>query len=162
MTNDNSELDTLTDELEELRQESAKYKDAMLRAVAETQNLRNRYEVQLEEAKLYSVWSFAKEMLEIADSLELALESAKHNSEDLKKVVHGVELIKAQLEKAFLKFQIEEIAPSSGDEFDCQLHHAISQVEDSELQPNSIAEVLQTGYKIGNRLIRPALVKVAA
>lgn len=160
MTNDNTE--NTTNELEELKEESAKYKDAMLRAVAETQNLRNRYEVQLEEAKLYSMWSFAKEMLDISDSLNLALESAKHSLEDPKKIVHGVELIKAQLEKIFLKFQIEEIAPNLGDEFDCQLHHAISQVESLELKPNSIADVLQTGYKIGERLIRPALVKVVA
>lgn len=146
------------DELEQLKQESAKYKDAMLRAVAETQNVRNRYELQLEEAKQYSIWSFAKEMLEVADSLDLALASAKLEG------LHtdGIELIMAQLEKVFLKFQIEEIAPNIGDEFDCNFHHAVCQTEDPNFKTNAITDVLQPGYKIRERLIRPALVKVAS
>lgn len=148
-------------DIEAIRAESEKYKDAMLRAIAETQNVRSRYQIELEEAKQYSIWAFAKEMIEVSDSIRLALTSSKGGLKEVKELLDGLGLIKAQLEKVFLKFHIEEIIPSQGDEFDCQLHHAIAQVEDPNFKTNSVTAILQTGYRIRDRLIRPALVKVA-
>ena len=149
-----------TPSLEELlRQAELKareHHDAWLRAKAETENVRRRAVDDVEKARKFALEKFAGDLLAVKDSLEAAL--ATGDSASLDKIKEGVELTLKQLASVFEKNAINEINPV-GQKFDPNCHQAISMVE-GEGEPNTVATVLQKGYLLNERVIRPALVMV--
>lgn len=138
---------------------AAEHHDAWLRAKAEGENIRRRAQEDIAKAGKFAVERFAGELLAVKDSLEAALASETQTAEALKS---GVELTLRQLVAAFEKSNLNEINPL-GEKFDPHKHQAISQVEapDGTIEPNHVLNVLQKGYQLHERVIRPALVVVA-
>jgi molecular chaperone GrpE len=135
--------------------EVERLRDEWLRAKAETDNVRRRGQEDVARAHRFGLESFAGALLGVKDSLDAALAVADPSIESLKE---GVELTARQLDSAFEKFAIKAISPV-GEKFDPHRHQAISQVE-SEAEPNTVASVLQKGYLLNDRVLRPALVIV--
>jgi molecular chaperone GrpE len=146
--------------LEELLQKAEaavqEHRDAFLRAKAETENVRKRAQADVAAAHKYAVENFATEVVAVKDSLEAALATENASAENFKS---GVELTLKQLKAAFDKFNVAEENPVN-QKFDPYRHQAISMVE-SDAEPNTVVTVLQKGYKLNDRVIRPALVTVA-
>jgi molecular chaperone GrpE len=138
---------------------AAEHHDAWLRAKAETENVRRRAQEDIGKAGKFAVEKFSGEMLAVKDSLEAALASDNQSAEHLKE---GVELTLRQLMAAFEKSGLTEINPL-GEKFDPHYHQAISQIEapDAATEPNTVLSVLQKGYALHGRVIRPALVVVS-
>lgn len=130
--------------------------DAWLRAKAETENLRRRAQTDVENARKFAVENFANEMLAVKDSLEAALMVDTPSVENMK---DGVDLTLKQLNSVFNKFSLSEINPM-GEKFDPHQHQAIGML-DSDQPANTVVNVLQKGYRLHERTIRPALVMVA-
>jgi molecular chaperone GrpE len=130
--------------------------DAWLRAKAETENVRRRAQEDIAKASKFAVERFAGELLAVKDSLEAALSAESPSVESLKA---GSELTLKQLVAAFEKSNLTEINPL-GEKFDPHFHQAISMV-DSDQEPNTVVSVLQKGYLLSDRVLRPALVMVA-
>jgi molecular chaperone GrpE len=147
---------SLEAQLKQAELASQEHHDAWLRAKAEGDNIRKRSQVEIANAHKFAVESFATEMLAVKDSLEAALVSGSATAESLRS---GVELTLKQLKSAFEKFAIREISPV-GEKFDPHRHQAISMVE-ADAEPNTVVQVLQKGYLLHDRVIRPALVTVA-
>ena len=148
-----SELESL---LAAAQAEAGKARDDWLRAKAETENIRRRGQEDVARAHRYGLEGFASELLAVKDSLDAALTVENTSIESFKE---GVELTARQLEAVFQKFAIGEIAPD-GEKFDPHRHQAISQVE-SDQEPGTVVTVLQKGYLLNDRVLRPALVIVA-
>ena len=137
----------------------------LLRTLAETENLRKRYEREKEDLSNYVISNFAKETLSILDNLQRALSSIKTNDfknddENIKTFVEGIELTEKQIITIFEKFKIEKVK-SLDSNFDPNFHQAMFEVESEDKEPGTVVEVVQEGYKIGDRLLRPALVGVS-
>jgi molecular chaperone GrpE len=146
----------LEEQLRKAEQEAAEHRDAWLRARAEADNIRKRAQVEITNANKYAVEEFATQLLAVKDSLEAALIAENPSVESMKS---GVELTLKQLAAVFERFHVSEINPV-GQKFDPHRHQAISTVESDE-EPNTIVQVLQKGYLLRDRVIRPALVTVA-
>jgi molecular chaperone GrpE len=136
--------------------QAAEHHDAWLRAKAETENMRRRAVEDVDKARKFAVENFASELLAVKDSLEAALAVESPSVENLK---DGVELTLRQLVAAFGKFNLHEIDPM-GEKFDPHQHQAI-QVIESDQPANTVVTVLQKGYRLHERTLRPALVMVA-
>ncbi len=138
---------------------AAEHHDAWLRAKAEGENIRRRAQDDIAKAGKFAIEKFAGELLAVKDSLEAALANEKQDAETLKA---GVELTLRQLAAAFEKSQLVDINPA-GQKFDPHKHQAISQIEASDpaVEANTVLSVLQKGYALHERVIRPALVVVA-
>lgn len=147
----------LSDELAQAQEEIAKLNDQLLRARAEVENIRRRAEEEAAKARKFAVESFAEALLPVKDSLEAALADTSGKPEVLKQ---GVELTLSQLKSAFERHRLLEIAPAAGDKFDPTLHQAIS-VQPAEQPSGTVVTVLQKGYLIAERTLRPALITVA-
>lgn len=132
-------------------------KDAYLRAKAEVENVRRRATDDVARAHKFAIESFAEHLLPVMDSMHAALQ---HHQGDLQKLTEGVELTLKQLSGALEKGKVIEINPALGSKFDPHLHQAISMVE-SEQDANTVVSVLQKGYLIAERILRPALVTVS-
>lgn len=130
--------------------------DAWLRAKAEADNVRKRAQTDIANAYKYALEGFASDLLAVRDSLEAALASGNAATDALRS---GVELTLKQLTSAFEKFSIKEINPL-GEKFDPHRHQGIGVVE-ADAEPNSVVSVLQKGYSLNDRVIRPALVTIA-
>lgn len=135
---------------------AAEHHDAWLRAKAETENVRRRAQEDVAKASKFAVEKFAGELLAVKDSLEAALANTQQDAAALRA---GVELTLKQLIAAFDKAAIREINPL-GEKFDPNYHQAIAMVE-AEQEPNTVVSVLQKGYALHERILRPALVSVA-
>jgi molecular chaperone GrpE len=135
--------------------EGERHRDEWLRAKAETDNVRRRGQEDVARAHRFGLESFAGALLAVKDSLDAALSVEDPSIESLKE---GVEITARQLDSAFEKFAIKAISPL-GEKFDPHRHQAISQVE-SDAEPNTVASVLQKGYLLNDRVLRPALVVV--
>jgi len=144
-------------QLAEARAKVAELQDAFVRAKAETENVRRRAQEDVAKAHKFAIETFAEHLLPVVDSLEAAL---AHNSDDLAKVNEGVELTLKQLTGALEKGKVVAINPV-GEKFDPHRHQAISMVP-SEQEANTVVSVLQKGYVIADRVLRPALVTVSA
>ena len=149
-------MPSLEEMLKTAELKAAEHHDAWLRAKAETENVRRRAQEDIAKAGKYAVEKFSGELLAVKDSLEAALANENQSAENLKS---GVELTLRQLVAAFEKSNLAEINPL-GQKFDPHLHQAISQVE-AEGEPNTVITVLQKGYALHGRVIRPALVVVS-
>lgn len=145
------------EKVKKLEEELAVQKDKYMRLAAEYDNYRKR--TANEKLSIYddATAKAVTELLPVADSVRMALENLANADPE---IVKGIELISNQLDKSFEKLKIESFG-KIGDEFDPNLHNAISKVESEELGENTIAQVFQTGYKIGDKIIRHAMVQVA-
>ncbi len=138
--------------------DAEKLREDWLRARAETENVRRRGQDEVSKAHRFGVEGFAGALLSVKDSLEAALAVENASVESLRE---GVELTARQLDAVFEKFAIAPIAPEPGEKFDPHLQEAISQVASAQ-EPNTIVAVLQKGYRLHDRVLRPALVTVSA
>ncbi len=133
--------------------------DKLLRAQAELENLRKRSARDVENAHRYALDRFAADLLGVRDSLELGVQAAQESS-DLDKIREGTELTLKMLVQLMEKYEISEIDPQ-GAQFDPDQHQAMMTQESSEAAPNTVLSVMQKGYSLKDRLLRPALVVVA-
>ena len=147
----------VTQMLEEAQQQVTEYQDKMVRVQAEMENLRKRADKQVEDAHKYANDKFAAELLQVKDSLELGLSAEDIDVDKLRK---GTELTLKLLNNVFEKFSIEEIDPM-GEAFDPNLHEAMTMQESAEHEPNTVLTVVQKGYSLHGRLVRPAMVIVS-
>jgi molecular chaperone GrpE len=131
--------------------------DAFLRAKADAENIRRRAQEDISKAHKFAIESFAESMIPVKDSLEMALKIETVSVEALKE---GTEVTLRQLANAFEKNRLLEINPAKGDKLDPAKHQAVSMVP-ADQEPNTVVDVLQKGYTIADRLLRPALVTVA-
>ena len=154
-----SELVDEDDEIELLKAEAEKWKETALRSEAESQNIRRRSEKDVQNAHKFGVEKLIKEMLPVIDNLDRALESADTENESLKAMTQGVELTLKSFVTALEKFDVKELNPV-GEPFDPQLHQAMTMIQQPDAEPNSVIAVMQKGYEMHGRLIRPAMVVV--
>ena len=153
-------------EKERLATDLADLKDKLLRAMAETENVRRRGERETKDSIQYGLTRFAKDLLTVADTLDHAINhldaQARENASDaVKSVLTGVELTGKELMRVFEKNGIKPVAPK-GEKFDPNLHQAIAQVPSPDVPEGHVIEVAQIGYTIGDRLLRPAMVVVSS
>ncbi len=146
-------------ETERLRNELAATKDEMLRMRAAADNLRKRAERDIEAAHKYAVERFANELLPVKDSMELGLSAALAATE-VETIKQGMEMTLKMLHDFLEKMQIRKIEPQ-GERFDPEFHQAMTMREASEVEPGTVLQVLQSGYLLNERLLRPALVVVS-
>jgi molecular chaperone GrpE len=144
----------------QLQEDLASAKDAALRAQADAQNVKRRAEQDVEKARKFALEQFAKDLLPVVDNLERALEAASGDDEAVKPIAEGVELTLKSFLDAMAKYKIEVVDPQ-GEPFDPNLHQAMSMVENNEVEPNSVIAVMQKGYTLNGRLVRPAMVMVS-
>jgi len=149
-------MPSLEEMLKAAELQAAEHHDAWLRAKAETENMRRRAAEDVDKARKFAVENFASELLAVKDSLEAALAAESPSVENMK---DGVELTLKQLSAAFGKFNLHDIDPL-GEKFDPHQHQAI-QVLESDQPANTVVTVLQKGYRLNERTLRPALVMVA-
>ena len=144
--------------------ELAETKDRLLRALAETENVRRRAQRERDDAQRYAVTNFAKDMVNVADNLRRALESLPDTDaldERTRNLLAGVAATERELLAALERHGIRKLEPRAGDRFDHNLHEAMFEVENTGQPAGSIIQVLQPGYQIHDRLLRPAMVGVA-
>ncbi|MFO7579822.1 nucleotide exchange factor GrpE [Nitrosomonas halophila] len=142
--------------LKEAELRAVEHHDAWLRAKAETENIRKRAQTDIANAHKYAIENFSTELLAVMDSLEAALASENATAENLR---DGVELTRKQLAAIFEKFNIHAINPQ-GEKFDPHQHQAMCMME-SDAAPNTVTQVMQKGYALHDRIIRPAMVAVS-
>jgi molecular chaperone GrpE len=155
----------MAQELSGLKAEVEAHKDRALRALAEVENVRKRLERERDDARTYSVTRFARDMLTVADNLNRALaafspEVRAKMDDSVKAVLDGVEATARELSAALARHGVKPIE-AQGQRFDPNLHQAIAEVPAPEAQPGTVVNVVQPGYLIGDRLLRPAMVTVA-
>lgn len=146
--------------IEQLEQELAEAKDQALRAAADAQNVRRRAEKDVESAHKYALEKFAGDLLEVVDNLDRALQAADTENEAVKPLAEGVELTHKRFIDVLKKFKVEQIDPA-GEPFDPNLHQAMTMVPNPDVEPNTVIDVMQKGYQLNGRLIRPAMVVVS-
>lgn len=156
VTNDQGEIAELHTKVEDLN-------DQLLRALAENQNLRRRLQKEVEEAHQYAIGNFAKALLSVSDNFERALNLISdelRNDEKFKNFIVGIELTEKELEKVFENQKIQKHTPLN-EKFDHNLHQALFDVPSADAEPGTILQVVQPGYTLNGRLLRPAMVGVA-
>jgi molecular chaperone GrpE len=144
---------------------TAELKDKLLRALAEMENLRRRTEREVTDARQYGISSFARDILTVADNMHRAMhaldeELREKSDASVKALLDGVELTERELLSVLEKHGVKKLDPV-GQKFDPNLHQAMYEVADSDAPPGTVAQVIQAGYVIGDRVLRPALVAVA-
>lgn len=157
---DHDDYKALQRELEQALVRADENWNQFLRAKAEMENLRRRFERDLEHAHKYGLEKFARELLPVRDSLEMGVMAAQEEGADAAKLLEGEELTLKMLSSAFEKFGVKEVCPS-GDKFNPELHEAMATQPSSECEPNTVMQVVQKGYVVNERVIRPAMVIVS-
>ena len=147
----------LEEQLAAAQQQIQELQDAFLRAKAEAENVRRRAQDDIARAHKFAIEGFAEALVPVKDSLEMALQVESPSVESLKQ---GVEMTLKQLSAAFEKGRLMEVKPEAGEKLDPMKHQAVSMVP-AEQASNTVVAVLQKGYMISDRLLRPALVTVA-
>jgi molecular chaperone GrpE len=160
-----NEANKIAELVEALARESADYKDKHLRTLAEMENLRRRTEREVAESRIYAIASFARDTLAVADNMARALpalDAALRDNADanVAALLDGVALTERELSKVLEKHGVRKFEPQ-GQKFDPNLHQAMYEVSDPALPAGTVAQVVQAGYMIGERVLRPALVAVA-
>ena len=145
------------DLLAEAQRKLEEQREAWLRALADAENARKRAQADISQARKYAAERTVEDLLPVMDSLEAALSAASTDPEALRA---GVELTRKQLQNAFERAGVAEVSPAPGQRFDPHRHQAMAATE-SEQEPNSVLAVLQKGYALHERVVRPALVTVA-
>ena len=142
----------------ELEQKVAELKDMYVRSQADIQNIQRRNQDEQKKTRDYAISSFAKDLVAVKDYLEMALKDESGNFEMLKM---GVDLTLKQLVQVFEGHKIKDITPKAGDKLDPHQHQAMNAVEVEGQEPNTIVSVMQKGYVLNDRVLRPAMVTVA-
>lgn len=157
-----ADVSQLQSELEAARAKAAEDLDKFLRAKAEAENVQRRAQVQVANARKYGIERFAAELLTVRDSLELArtVDIQQENQTALEQMHEGLDLTLKLMDSAFQKFSLTVIDPQ-GEKFDPEKHQAMSVVESDEIAPGCVVQVVQKGYLLHDRLLRPAMVLVA-
>ncbi|HEV2364178.1 MAG TPA: nucleotide exchange factor GrpE [Caulobacteraceae bacterium] len=151
-------------DLETARAEAAAAKEQALRYAAEAENTRRRAEREVNDARAYAISKFAKDLLAVADNLARALSHAPKDDQDplARNLAIGLEMTQKDLLGAFERNGLKAISPDVGDRFDPHLHQAMTEQPSPTVAAGGVIEVLQTGYELFGRILRPALVVVAA
>jgi len=162
---ENAAPEAAADPMAVLAKEAADVKDRLLRTLAEMENLRRRTEREVVDARLYGVTNFARDILAVADNMERAMKALDDGiraqaDAGVKALLDGVELTERELIKVMEKHGVRKIEPM-GQKFDPNLHQAMFELPDSSVPAGTIVQVMQPGYTIGERVLRPALVGVA-
>ena len=149
----------------EAKREAAEYKDKLLRTLAEMENVRRRTEREVADSRLYGIAGFARDVLAVADNMHRALEAIgpelrEQADAKTKSLIEGVELTERELLKSLEKNGVRKFSPQ-GEKFDPNVHQAMYEVPAGDVPPGHVAQVIQAGYMIGERVLRPALVGVA-
>lgn len=153
------------DEKAELQKQVDELKDRYLRAVAETENVRKRAEREIVDARSYAIANFARDAVTVADNLARTLEAVTAEAraaadETLKALLEGVELTEREFQKTLARHGVRKLDPA-GEKFDPNFHQAMFEVPDQNVPAGMVVQVVQTGYAIGDRVLRPALVGVS-
>ena len=153
------------DPIAEAKREALEFKDKLLRTLAEMENLRKRTEREVLDARVYGIGGFARDVLAVADNMHRALEAIGPDLRDaadpkVKALIEGVELTERELMKILEKNGVQKFSPQ-GEKFDPNFHQAMYEVPTSDQPPGQVAQVIQAGYMIGDRVLRPALVAVS-
>ncbi|MBT7720031.1 MAG: nucleotide exchange factor GrpE [Halieaceae bacterium] len=151
---------SLDEELSQLQEDLLAARDAALRAQADAQNVKRRAEQDVEKARKFALERFASDLLPVVDNLERALEAASGDDEAIKPIAEGVELTLKSFIDVLGKNKVDVVDPQ-GEPFDPNLHQAITMIENKEVEPNTVTAVMQKGYSLNGRLIRPAMVMVS-
>lgn len=151
-------------EIAALKAEAAGLKEQALRYAAEAENTRRRAEREANDARAYAIQKFARDLLGVADILDRAMAAAPADSVDpaMKNFVVGIEMTSKELLGAFERNGLKRIAPARGEKFDPHQHQAMMELPDTDVAPGGVVEVMQPGYELLGRLVRPAMVVVAA
>ena len=162
---DSDDPQTVLAVLDKLQAENEELKDRALRAHAEMENLRRRTAREIADARTYAVSSFARDLLNVGDNLQRAIqavpqEKRPEGSDEFKALLEGVEMTEREYLKALEKAGVTRFNPE-GEKFDPNLHQAMFEMPDPSRPSNSVAQVVQEGYRIGDRVLRPAMVGVA-
>lgn len=152
-------------EIEALEAENAALKDRLLRAMADVENIRKRAEREAADARQYAVTAFARDMLSVADNLGRAIEAMppearESANEAVKNLISGVEMTEREMHNVLERHGIVRFDPQ-GDRFDPNFHQAMFEIEDTEVASGTVVQVMQIGYRIGERVLRPAMVGVS-
>lgn len=158
-------LEFLNAELEKAETEKAELKDRIVRMAADMENLRRRTQRDVQDARDYSIASFAREMLAVSDNLRRALEAIPHEARDagdagFKALIDGVELTERSMLQALEKAGVKRIRPEN-ERFDANFHQAMFEIQNADVPHNTVLQVVQDGYVIGERVLRPAVVGVS-
>ena len=160
VTAEQARIAELEAQLEAAQQASLEERERAVRAVAEMENLRRRAAQDVEKAHKFALEKFADELLPVLDNLERAIELADKESEALKPMIEGVELTLKSMQSSVAKFGLVALDPQN-QPFDPNAHQAMSMIENAELAPNTVIAVMQKGYELNGRVIRPAMVMVS-
>lgn len=153
-------VEELQARLEQAEQKAMENWDQLLRTKADMDNLRRRTQKDLENAHKFALEKFVSELLAVKDSLEMGLEATGQESASVESLREGTELTLNMLKQVFEKFNVAELDPQ-GEKFNPDHHQAMSAQESSEVEPNTVMAVMQKGYLLNDRLVRPAMVMVS-
>jgi molecular chaperone GrpE len=158
------EADDAAQEIEALKLEVAALKDQALRYAAEAENTKRRAEREMNDARAYAIQKFARDLLGAADNLSRATAMSPRDSQDpaVTNYIIGVEMTEKELQGAFERNGLKKIDPTKGEKFDPHLHQAVMEQPSDEVAAGGVIQVLQAGYELMGRLVRPAMVAVAA
>ena len=154
------ETDNLLNQLEASQKKAEEHWDQLVRLQAEMENLRKRNSKEVENARKFGLEKMAKELLSVRDSLEMGLNAAKAENVELEQIREGMDLTLKNLIQVMEKFDIVAVDPM-GEKFNPELHQAMNTQETEGVEPNTVVMVMQKGYTLNDRLIRPALVGVS-
>jgi molecular chaperone GrpE len=162
---DSAPVEAAPSEVETLQQENAGLKDRLLRSLAEMENLRRRTEREVADAKTYGVANFARDMLVVADNLRRALDHLPAETREsadaaAKSLVEGVEVTERDFLSRLTRHGVKKLEPQ-GERFDPNLHEALFEVPDENVPAGTVVQVIESGYTIGDRVLRPAKVGVS-
>ncbi|MCF5873597.1 nucleotide exchange factor GrpE [Aeromonas veronii] len=160
VTAEQARIAELEAQLETAIQKAAEERERALRTAAEMENLRRRTELDVEKAHKFALEKFANELLPVLDNLERAIELADKENESLKPMIEGVELTLKSMQSGVAKFGLVALDPIN-QPFDPNAHQAMSMVPSADVAPNTVIAVMQKGYDLNGRVIRPAMVMIA-
>ena len=158
----NAGQDSDFEALVRLMKENEELKDKVLRAAADMENLRRRTAREIQDARSYAVANFARDMLTVSDNLRRALEAVPNENRDagLAALVEGVEMTERSMLATLERHGVKKLDPA-GEKFDPNFHQAMFEVPNPDVPANTVVQVVQTGYSIGERVLRPAMVGVS-
>lgn len=158
---ENSPENNLEQQLEDAKAQAADNLDQLMRTKAEMENIRRRSEKDVTNARKYALEKFAQELLPVIDSMEMGVAAAQDEAADVAKLREGTEMTLKMFETAIEKFGIKGVHPH-GEAFNPEHHQAMTMIDSSEHEPNMIIDVMQKGYLLNERLVRPAMVVVSS
>jgi len=161
---DDAQSEAPAGDLEALRAENAQLKDQLLRTAADAENTRRRAEREANDARAYAIQKFARDLAGVADNLQRAMQHAPKDAADplVKNLAVGLEMTEKDLMAAFERNGLKRIDPPKGGKFDPHQHQAMQEAPATDVPAGSVVQVIQPGYELFGRLVRPAMVIVAA